>query len=1303
MLIPQPTFTQSAIRKWVKSQKISPSHAALRLRELLHNFELVGDRIRADRCRDLLEKADAAEFVIAFCGHFSAGKSTMINELMGEELLPTNPIPTSANVVKVKTGPAHAVVTFKEKGEVAFPYPYDVKEIQAYCTDGDRVDRVEIAHPNDQLPPGVAILDTPGIDSTEDAHRVAAESLLHTADLILYMTDYNHVQSRLNSEFIEALQQDMKPTWLLINQIDKHVAFEVQFTEFARKITNAFTALGVQEDEIFFTTVREPDHPHNDVPQLKQRLAEAIAEKRRRVTETVLTAAYLLVRDHLLWREEKRRAEIEAHRAVLGTYSMTDGERIVRELADVKEREQALTDEAERFEREFAAKLDRLFKNANLMPYHTRELARSFVESQQVSFRVGRLFSGHRTKEERERRLTLFHKEVRENAATYIDIHLKKMMLEHLETYGIENEQLRRSIYEMEVPITKEMLVGTVNRGALFSTEYIVRYASFVVDAVRQLYTQAVKEKMEEALLDLKKNRRKKADTLSRRREELEKKRAAVLELQEIAAGQQRALRQLLDTLGGSEEEFSVEEMEEESPCAFRDIGEEKRTVRQVPRVHIGRKQAKRRRPRQVTAGDMRKQARPAIEALEQSACQLQVFPGFRGMVQELVSRAQRMKRQQYTIALFGAFSAGKSSFANALLGDAVLPVSPHPTTAAINHVLPPTEERPHGTVLVQFKRKEQVLADVNQALEIAEQKVASFAGLEALLDEHARIVREQQEKEAEKARREALEQTNPDAGKKTERKEEDEEEEEIRDPLELLRDEQLFFLEAVRNGLSDMRGQFGEERTVTMEELSLFVAVEERACFVERVLLYYDGPLTRQGVILIDTPGAGSMNARHTEVAFEHIKHADAVVFVTYYNHAFSRADREFLIQLGRVKEYFARDKMFFIVNAADLAASEAEIDDVLRHVERNLLACGIREARLYPVSSQIGLLAARLAQGRLSEDEAALYRKLTGTPPDTPPPESAEGRFFSGITLFEEDFRAFVTEELVGAAVASAYEDIGRALRVLEAWRTEARTEEGERRRKEEQAKAARLASGTAIEEVDTDIERGLVAQEIEELVYYVKQRVFYRYFDEFKAIINVPAFADEQEEMQTLLRRYTNEIIRFVAFDLAQEMRATSLRIETFLERTLAGIHRRTENELRALDENIALAGYEALEYETPSFVPGLHEWNATVFADLLAPYKNRATFFTEGGNMKLRDDLEARLRGPVSEYVSACEKQLKDAYLPMFDREVQRLRQKWVRQVDEYFTGKLAALTASGDMAALDAAYEAVRAIYQTRRK
>ena len=68
---------------------------------------------------------------------------------------------------------------------------------------------------------------------------------------------------------------------------------------------------------------------------------------------------------------------------------------------------------------------------------------------------------------------------------------------------------------------------------------------------------------------------------------------------------------------------------------------------------------------------------------------------------------------------------------------------------------------------------------------------------------------------------------------------------------------------------------------------------------------MYYDCELTRKGVTLVDTPGADSINARHTGVAFEYIKNSDAILFVTYYNHAFSKADREFLIQLGRVKGY--------------------------------------------------------------------------------------------------------------------------------------------------------------------------------------------------------------------------------------------------------------------------------------------------------------------------------------------------------------------------------------------------------------
>lgn len=114
-------------------------------------------------------------------------------------------------------------------------------------------------------------------------------------------------------------------------------------------------------------------------------------------------------------------------------------------------------------------------------------------------------------------------------------------------------------------------------------------------------------------------------------------------------------------------------------------------------------------------------------------------------------------------------------------------------------------------------------------------------------------------------------------------------------------------FLQAFKQGCNDYFHQLGAVIETDLNEFAEFVAREERSCFVEWIELYYDCELTRKGITLVDTPGADSINARHTGVAFDYIKNSDAILFVTYYNHAFSRADREFLIQLGRVKESFS------------------------------------------------------------------------------------------------------------------------------------------------------------------------------------------------------------------------------------------------------------------------------------------------------------------------------------------------------------------------------------------------------------
>src|SRR5699024_12698548 len=70
------------------------------------------DLKNAEKIIELYEKDQKDEFIIGFSGHFSAGKSSMINALLEKEILPKSPIPTSANIVKITSGDGVARIYF---------------------------------------------------------------------------------------------------------------------------------------------------------------------------------------------------------------------------------------------------------------------------------------------------------------------------------------------------------------------------------------------------------------------------------------------------------------------------------------------------------------------------------------------------------------------------------------------------------------------------------------------------------------------------------------------------------------------------------------------------------------------------------------------------------------------------------------------------------------------------------------------------------------------------------------------------------------------------------------------------------------------------------------------------------------------------------------------------------------------------------------------------------------------------------------------------------------------------------------
>lgn len=144
------------------------------------------------------EKWTAGRKTILCCGVFSAGKSTFINRLIGEDHLPSHPIPTSANVVHFEKGePGITLVHEEERPDTVFTNLRDWDT--SWFQQGADVKEVYLQDENTKLPTSVELIDTPGIDSTVEAHQLAAESRLPEADIVCYVMDYQRWRISISS------------------------------------------------------------------------------------------------------------------------------------------------------------------------------------------------------------------------------------------------------------------------------------------------------------------------------------------------------------------------------------------------------------------------------------------------------------------------------------------------------------------------------------------------------------------------------------------------------------------------------------------------------------------------------------------------------------------------------------------------------------------------------------------------------------------------------------------------------------------------------------------------------------------------------------------------------------------------------------------------------------------------------------------------------------------------------------------------------------------------------------------------
>ena len=137
----------------------------------------------------LIACMEGKQYYLPFIGQFSAGKSKLINRLIGKEVLPTKSVETTAFLT---------YISYAEEEWASLEYVDGTKESieisriktldHQHTCNGKPIAALRYAAPIELLKSGLILVDTPGVNTLINEHVKMTEELLQNSQFIVYVT-----------------------------------------------------------------------------------------------------------------------------------------------------------------------------------------------------------------------------------------------------------------------------------------------------------------------------------------------------------------------------------------------------------------------------------------------------------------------------------------------------------------------------------------------------------------------------------------------------------------------------------------------------------------------------------------------------------------------------------------------------------------------------------------------------------------------------------------------------------------------------------------------------------------------------------------------------------------------------------------------------------------------------------------------------------------------------------------------------------------------------------------------------------
>jgi ribosome biogenesis GTPase A len=219
---------------------LSDIDGAWRLLRLASLGEALGSNRVAEEARELATRVTEGRFFVACIAQFKRGKSTLINALIGEPILPVGFIPVTAVPTVVRFGEQRGARVRASDGSWR---EIDVADLKEYVSEernpqnAKGIGGVEVFVPSPLLARGMCLVDTPGLGSVFMGNSEATRAFIPHVDAALIIVGADPPLAGQELELAEAVARQVQNLILVLNKADRASEEEKSAAiEFTRRV-----------------------------------------------------------------------------------------------------------------------------------------------------------------------------------------------------------------------------------------------------------------------------------------------------------------------------------------------------------------------------------------------------------------------------------------------------------------------------------------------------------------------------------------------------------------------------------------------------------------------------------------------------------------------------------------------------------------------------------------------------------------------------------------------------------------------------------------------------------------------------------------------------------------------------------------------------------------------------------------------------------------------------------------------------------------------------------------------------------